>query len=66
MTMADTGAMSDADTTHASADAHDDGHGHAPAGEPLGPIDFEAWAYAIGGAALGVLVALALFIARGA
>ena len=63
--MADTGAMSDADTTHASTDAHDDGHAHAPAGEPLGPIDWETWAYAIAGAMLGALVALALFIARG-
>jgi hypothetical protein len=63
--MADTGAMSEAETTHPATDAHDDGHGHAPAGEPLGPIDWEAWAYTIGGAALGMLVALALFIARG-
>ena len=63
--MADTGPMSDADTTHATAETHDDGHGHAPAAEPLGPIDWQAWAYAIGGGALGVLVALALFIARG-
>ena len=63
--MADTGAMSDADTTHAAADAHDDGHGHAPASEPLGPIDWETWAYTIGGAVLGALVVLALFIAGG-
>lgn len=57
--------MSDAENTHSATDAHDDGHGHAPAGEPLGPIDWEAWAYAIGGGALGALAALALFIARG-
>ena len=57
--------MSDADTTHAATDAHDDGHGHAPAGEPLGPLDLMAWAYAAGGAVLGALVALALFIAGG-
>jgi hypothetical protein len=57
--------MSEAETTHPATDAHDDGHGHDPAGEPLGPIDWEAWAYTIGGAALGMLVALALFIARG-
>ena len=63
--MADTRTMSDADTIHASSDAHDDGHGHAPAPEPLGPIDWEAWAYAIGGSLLGALVALALFIAGG-
>ena len=63
--MVDTGAMSDVDTTHPSGDAHDDGHGHGPAGEPLGPIDWEAWAYAIGGGVLGALVALALFVAGG-
>ncbi len=63
--MSDTQSMSDADNSHASADGHDDGHGHAPAGEPLGPVDVVAWAYAIAGAALGALVALALFIARG-
>lgn len=62
--MADTEAMSD--TTHApAADAHDAGHGHAPEGEPLGPVDLTAWAYALAGAVLGALVALALFIARG-
>ena len=61
--MPDTQAMSDADTTHAATDAHDDGHGHAPAGEPLGPVDLLAWAYAGSGAVLGALVALALFIA---
>ncbi len=63
--MADTGPMSDADTDHATADTHDDGHGHVPVGEPLGPIDWETWAYAMGGGLLGVLVALALFVARG-
>ena len=62
--MADTGTMSDADTTHATSDAHED-HGQAPAGEPLGPIDWETWAYALGGSVLGALVVLALFIARG-
>ena len=57
--------MSDTDSTHAATDAHDDGHGHAPVDEPLGPVDLTAWAYAVGGAALGALVALALFIAGG-
>jgi hypothetical protein len=57
--------MSDADTTHAPADGQDDGHGHAPVSEPLGPIDWETWAYTIGGAVLGALVVLALFIAGG-
>jgi hypothetical protein len=62
--------MSDADTTHAThGDEYDDGrgggHGHASAGEPLGPIDLIAWGYAFAGAVLGALVVLALFIARG-
>lgn len=64
--MADTVAMSEADTTHASSvsDAsHDSGHGHEPAAEPLGPVDRRGWAIAIGGGAIGVLVTLALFVA---
>lgn len=63
--MADTGAMSDADTVHTVPREHEDEHGHAAAGEPLGPIDWKTWAYAGGGSVLGVLVVLALFIARG-
>lgn len=63
--MADTQTMSDADTSHATTDAHDDGHGHAPAGEPLGPVDIVLWGYALAGSLLGLLAALALFIARG-
>jgi hypothetical protein len=57
--------MSDADTTHAAPDDHGGGHGHAPATEPLGPVDLTAWAYAVAGALLGALVVLALLIARG-
>jgi hypothetical protein len=60
--------MSDAETAPATAtDAHDEasGHGHEPAAEPLGPIDVNAWLYAIGGGAIGVVVALALFVAGG-
>lgn len=63
--MADTQSMPDAHTTHTSTDIHDDGHGHAPTGEPLGEVDVKAWAYALGGAVLGGLVALALLIAGG-
>ena len=63
--MPDTQGMSDLDTSHSTTDAHEDGHGHAPAGEPLGPVDLTAWAYALAGAALGALVIAALFIARG-
>ncbi|MEX1295301.1 MAG: hypothetical protein AB1Z67_03925 [Candidatus Limnocylindrales bacterium] len=57
--------MSDAHTTHAISEEHDDGHGHGPTGDPLGPIDWETWVYAGAGALLGVLVVLALVIARG-
>jgi hypothetical protein len=58
--------MSDADSTPATAtEDHDSGHGHAPAAEPLGPIDWTAWGYALAGAVIGVLVVLALFAARG-
>ncbi len=68
MTMADTTGMSDAETTPATADDDDaqHGHGHAPSGEPLGPVDVTAWAYALGGSLLGLLVIVALYIARGA
>ncbi len=65
--MTDTGSMPDAE--HASVaepDAHaghDDGHGHEPTGEPLGPIDTTTWAYAIAAGAIGVVVAGVLFIA---
>ena len=59
--------MSDTENTHAD-DAHgqDRGHGHAPAGEPLGPVDVMTWAYAAAGSLLGLLVVVALFVARGA
>lgn len=56
--------MSDAETTPATDD-HDSSHGHPPAGEPLGPINVTAWAYALAGSLLGVLMVLALYIARG-
>ena len=62
--MTDTTVMSDVETTPAADDEH--GHGHAPAGEPLGAIDWEAWAYAVAGSLLGLLTVLALFVARGA
>lgn len=67
--MPDTTVMPDAETTHASQpdtlDDHAGGHGHAPAGEPLGPVNVTAWVYAIAGAAIAALVALALYVARG-
>ena len=67
--MTDTGVMSDADAAHVSAtddnDDHASGHGQAPVSEPLGPVNLTAWAYTIAGAAVGVVVALALLVARG-
>jgi hypothetical protein len=39
-----------------------DGHGHGPPSEPLGPVDRTAWAAAIAGAALGIVVILALYL----
>ena len=67
--MADTTTMSDAETALNDApDSHDDhagGHGHAPAGEPLGPVDVTAWVYSITGGVAGLLVALVLLVARG-
>lgn len=58
--------MSDAETTPTPAtDDHDSGHGHAPAGEPLGPVNVTAWAYALAGSLMGVLMLVALYVARG-
>lgn len=64
--------MSDAETTHVTADEAGQGHGHdtdhadghAPS-EPLGPINVTVWGYAIAGSLLGVLTLLALYVARG-
>jgi hypothetical protein len=43
-------------------------HGHGPdeATGSLGPIDLVAWAFAAAGAAVGLVTALALFVASGA
>ena len=65
--------MSDADTTaqtvttddHAAVDDHEEGHGHEAPAEPLGPVDLEAWGYAIGGGLIGLIVVVALFLAGG-
>jgi hypothetical protein len=54
-----------ADDVHdgtAHPDAHVGGHG-TEAKEPLGPIDVAAWAYALVGAGLGVVVAISLYLA---
>ncbi len=58
--------MSDTENTHPVSDDHGLDHGHAPAGEPLGPVDVMTWASALGGSLLGLLVVLALLAARGA
>jgi hypothetical protein len=47
---------------HGAADDHGDTHGHddhAHGGETLGPVNVLAWAAAIGGIALGLVVMLA-------
>jgi len=72
--MADTTDMSEHDGAPAPQDHDvvDDGHagGHGGAhdfqGEPLGPVNLTAWAYALAGACLGLLTAAGLYIARGA
>lgn len=59
--------MSDTENAHAASTGHDEdhGHGHAPVGRPLGPVDVATWAYAAAGSLLGLLVVAALFVARG-
>jgi hypothetical protein len=39
------------------------GQGHQEAAEPLGPPDLVAWAYAVAGGAMGLVTALALYVA---
>jgi hypothetical protein len=48
------------------AGSHGAGHGHDAASEPLGPVDVAAWGYALAGGAVGLLVALALYVASAA
>jgi hypothetical protein len=50
-----------ADDAHGTG--HSIGHDHDEPGEPLGPVDVVAWAYALAGGALGVVTAAALFAA---
>jgi hypothetical protein len=64
--------MSDAEVRSASQPdsqpghgVDDHAHGHEAGAEPLGSIDTATWAYAIGGGAIGLIVALVLFVARG-
>ena len=47
---------------HGAADDHGDTHGHddhAHDGDALGPVDVRAWAAALGGIVLGLVVMLA-------
>jgi hypothetical protein len=60
----DPGVHAELATESAGPEAHASGHGHAgEPTEPLGPIDLAAWAYAVGGAVIGLLVVVALFVA---
>jgi hypothetical protein len=76
--MSDTAPMSDPDShavngggapatvDHHAAGDHDpggSGHGHGETSEPLGPPDLAAWAYALAGGAVGLVTALALYVA---
>lgn len=66
--MTDTAGMSEVETAPAPASddhAHHAGHDRAHDSEPLGPVDVAAWVYALGGAAAGLIVVLALAVARG-
>ena len=59
--------MSDAETNHADDVAHAEhgsGHEHS-ASEPLGPVDVTTWAYALAGGAVGLVMALAVFLLTG-
>ena len=47
---------------HGDPGAHGSDDGHGAPSEPLGPVDSRAWAAAIGGAALGIVVILALYL----
>lgn len=53
----------DAGDDHDAGHGSSHGHGHGEAGEPLGPIDLAAWAYAAGGALVGLVTVLALYVA---
>lgn len=62
--MTDTEDMTDeTHTAKASMDPHAPAHGHESDGEPLGEVDLRSWAAAIGGGAIGLAVAVALFVA---
>jgi hypothetical protein len=70
--MTDTTGMPDIDHVETTAPRPDhgsggDAHGSdgATMGEPLGAVDVMSWGYALAGAVLGVLVVLALLVARG-
>ena len=62
MATADAHGQPDPTETDTHAVDTGDGHGHGPESEPLGPVDQRAWAAAIGGGALGIVVILALYL----
>ena len=51
-----------ADDGHAAPS--DDAHGHDDAGDALGPIDWQKWAFAIVGGIGGLIVLVLFFAAR--
>lgn len=53
------------ESTHVDGHAapSDDGHGHGPAAEELGPIDWQKWAFAIVGGICGLIVLVFFFAA---
>ena len=55
-------AHDDHDAGHIQDD-HDSGHGQDDPAAPLGAPDLPAWAAALGGGAVGLLVVLALYAA---
>jgi hypothetical protein len=62
---------SHAHDTHEAGEGHHHDHPptrpeHADHGAPLGPIDRAAWAAALGGSLVGVVVAFAFFLALSA
>jgi len=67
--MVDTGAMSETEAGHAdeTVDVHatDDGHHDAAEAEPLGPIDRQAWAAAIIGGSIGVVLVIVMLVTIG-
>jgi hypothetical protein len=64
----DPGYAGDHELGHEAHDDHGGGHGladdhgHGAPDEPLGPVDTQAWAAAIGGSVLAIVVIIALYL----